>query len=310
MRSLPFPRRLQLVKLLRAHGVKDVERLREDELRDALARLSILLPDLAADDPFGPPLPTSATSSIPPGSREIGADADAVVVAAIDEDADDPHALPRFREPKVFLPEGSHTFARAIAVKPGELFVNWQLRDDVVDGAAFLQVYAVEFFGRAPGADDILASVPRLVFDVDRASHGWYVHLPLERWALVVRVVVRSDDGDVVVATSNVALTPPAKRGAAGPLWLASLDTQVDRRVLRGESGLLGLATLPAGVVVTAAGTVDEHGAHFADGVAGAGGARGLHSSSSSSSSSSSAPWSARPSLATSSTMSRGKEQA
>ena len=61
MRSLPIARRLQLVKLLRAHGVKDVERLREDELKDALARLSIQLPDLDGDLPFAPSSSITAT---------------------------------------------------------------------------------------------------------------------------------------------------------------------------------------------------------------------------------------------------------
>ena len=60
MRSLPFPRRLQLVKLLRAHGLRDVERLREDELKEALARLSILMPDITSEAPFVQPAPSSA----------------------------------------------------------------------------------------------------------------------------------------------------------------------------------------------------------------------------------------------------------
>ena len=63
MRSLPFPRRLQLVKLLRAHGLRDVERMREDELKDALSRLSLLLPDLQRTLPMmsAPCAPMSAS---------------------------------------------------------------------------------------------------------------------------------------------------------------------------------------------------------------------------------------------------------
>jgi len=307
VRSLPFPRRLQLVKLLRAHGVKDVERLREDELRDALARLSILLPDLAAEAPFAA-LPASPSSTIhaADGDADTIVDTDTAAIDAIDEDADDPHCLPRFREPKVSLPEAQHTFARAICVKPGEMFVSWQLRDDVVVGDVALEVFAVEYFGRSPDAAAVLATTPRLVVDVDRASHGWYVHIPQERWAVVVNVVVASDEGRVVVATSNLALATPAKRSAAGPLWLASIGPEVDRRVLREHGGVFS-PTPHVGVELIVAGTIDDDGTHHADDHSGVGRA-GLHLSSSTASTGST--WSAsRPSSSTSSTLSRGKER-
>ena len=149
MRSLPFPRRLQLVKLLRAHGLRDVERLREDELKDALARLSILMPD-------------------------------------VDDDSDDPHALPRFREPRPFLPNGERTFVRVIAVKPRRLFVTWDLRWDLPDGATRLEVMWRDVLGASPSATELLEQQPSLSIPVDRLAPGWYVDIPADRLAVAV----------------------------------------------------------------------------------------------------------------------------
>lgn len=277
VRSLPVSRRLQLVKLLRAHGVADVERLREDELKDALARLSILLPDLADDAPFAP-LPTSSSSSSNPSSSSPSSNPSSnpsssalleapapITTADLDAllaDVDDPHALPRFHEPKVHLPEGMHTFARAIAVKPGEMFVTWQLHNDVVAGSTRLHVHAVELVGAAPAAAAILGTPARFVVDVDRSAPGWYVHLPHERFAIVVRVVASNGSDDIVLATSNVTLTPPARPATAGPLWRASMGPGVDRRRLRGGAllGVLGGEATIAGVDVVVAGTVAAGG--------------------------------------------------
>lgn len=236
MRSLPFPRRLQLVKLLRAHGLRDVERLREDELKEALARLSILMPDLASETPWVAQAPSSQM-----GGASLS-------TPAIDDDSDDPHCLPRFKEPRPFLPNGERTFVRVIAVKPRRLFVTWDLRWDLPDGATRLEVMWRDVLGESPATADLLRQQPALSVGVDRLAPGWYVDIPADRLAVVVRLVIDAADGPVVIAVSNVALTPPARPAPPGPLWLATLQPGVDRRTLRG-AGLLK-PTLPDGASV------------------------------------------------------------
>lgn len=228
MRSLPFPRRLQLVKLLRAHGLRDVERLREDELKEALARLSILMPDLAGE---GAPFVQAA-----PSSQMHGAAGDAPAVG--DDDDEDRYMLPRFREPRPFLPNGERTFLRAIAVKPRVVFATWDTRWDLPEGPARIEVFSAEVLGDTPAADAILRRQPLFSVGVDRTAPGWYIDVSADRAAIVLRLVIDAGGDAVVVATSNVTLTPPARPAPPGPLWLATLQPGVDRRTLRG-AGLL-----------------------------------------------------------------------
>lgn len=247
MRSLPFPRRLQLVKLLRAHGLRDVERLREDELKEALARLSILLPD--QQGAFAPAPTTSPPSSAMGGARSQ---------PAPDTDDDDPHALPRFREPRVFLPDHERTFFRVIAVKPRQLFFTWDLHKDIArDRPTWIQIMVADFLGDPPSRDALAAQHPSYTVDVDARAPGWYVSIPGERSAVVAALVV---DG-VRVAVSNLALTPPARPAPPGPLWEATLLTGTSRRALR-KGGLLK-DKLPKGVTVVVkgeAGRVEDVG--------------------------------------------------
>ncbi len=235
MRSLPFPRRLQLVKLLRAHGLRDVERLREDELKDALSRLSLLLPDLART------LPTMAAA--PPASITVSRRSDDVTPATIDDE--DAWCLPRFREPRLFVPEGERTFLRLVAVKPRVLFLTWDLSADVDRSApARLDIVLREVLGETPATSDVVAQPASFFVDVDLRAPGWYVDVAPERYAVVARLV----QGERVLATSNLALTPPARPAPPGPLWHATLAPSVDRRALRG-GGLLR-SKLPEGATV------------------------------------------------------------
>ncbi len=245
MRNLPFPRRLQLVKLLRAHGLRDVERLREDELKDALARLSILMPDLSSEAPF-----VSA-----PSSQQGSAAGEA---PALDDD-EDRYMVPRFREAKPFLPQQERTFVRAIAVRPRRLFVTWDLRWDLPDGGTRLDVVLAQFVGEPPSHAELAHRPAAFSVDIERMAPGWYIDVPADRLAVVVRVVVNAHDGPVTVAVSNVALTPPARPAPPGPLWLATLRPDVDRRTLRG-AGLLK-KPLPDGA------SVDERGEALPDSV-------------------------------------------
>ena len=247
MRSLPFPKRIQLVKLLRAHGLRDVERLREDELREAVARLQILITDGEAIGMSSSSLP--ASSSV---VRAHGAEPPPVF-----DDSDDPHALPRFREPKLFLPEQRATFLRAIPVKPRTLFCTWDVEAHVrhgLHGPVRIDVRALDFLGEAPEADAVLRLPVAASVDVELGSPGWYIPVPPERQALVCSLM----SGERVLAHSNVALLPPARPAPPGALWMATLGPGVDRRQLL-KSGLLR-GKLPSGVVVEKRGETDARG--------------------------------------------------
>jgi hypothetical protein len=228
---------LQLVKLLRAHGLRDVERLREDELKEALARLSILLPDLQAHTTVFAPPPTSTM-----GGRSAAA-------APVTDDDDDAHALPRFREPRVFLPDGERTFLRVIAVKPRVLFFTWELHKDIArDRPTQIEIFVRDTLGDPPDAAGLAAQHPSFVVDVAAGAPGWYVTIPGERTAVAAALVV---DGRRI-CVSNLALTPPARPAPPGPFWEATLAPGISRKLLR-KGGLLR-GSLPEGAVLVTKG--------------------------------------------------------
>jgi hypothetical protein len=251
MRSLPFPRRLQLVKLLRAHGLRDVERLREDELKDALTKLSVLLPDLQKQP--------ATTTTPPPASIMVShAATDALAATTTTTpppdvvDDEDAWCLPRFREPKLLVPEGERTFLRLVAVKPRVLFFTWDLGVDVDRGQhARLEIALREYLGEAPSRDALLEQTASLYVDVDLRAPGWYVDVPPERYGVVARLV----QAGRIIAVSNLALTPPARPAPTGPLWRATLSPTTERAALRG-GGLLKPKELPAGAAVETVGEV------------------------------------------------------
>jgi hypothetical protein len=209
-----LPRRIQLVKLLRANGLRGVERMREDDLKDALQKLRLVVPAPGADHPSPSSHAFLARAAEPP--PPFG-------------DGDDPHALPRFREPKLLLPEGERTFLRLIAVKPRLLFCTWDVAHAQRTGAARLELCWRDFLGERPSTDDLLKQQPAARVEVDVAAGGWYLTVPGERLAVAAALFV---DG-VRVAVSNVTLAPPARPAPPGPLWLATLPPSFDRRSLR-----------------------------------------------------------------------------
>jgi len=230
MSPFTLPRRLRLVRLLHAKGFRDAERLREDELEAALKRLDTL----------------SSTSSLTrsksgPSSSEKMAKSENV--NDIDWRAlyDDPDALPRFREPKIFLPEGDRTFLRLIAVDAERVFVTWDLdahaRGLVAHGAK-LELHVLD--------DDR----PATVHDVDTRVGGWYIDAPGERLAVLARLVTL--DGAVVVE-SNPAIIPANRPAPPGPLVFATLPPFVDRRTLA-HGPLLDGRELPKGIERTEGG--------------------------------------------------------
>ncbi|MBI1948908.1 MAG: hypothetical protein HYS27_24690 [Deltaproteobacteria bacterium] len=231
---MTLPRRIQLLKLLRANGVRGVERMREDDLKDALQRLRLVVP-----------APSSAERPAPSSHAFL---ARAAEPPPPFDDGDDPHALPRFREPKLLLPEAERTFLRLIAVKPRLLFCTWDVAraERARGGHARLELCWRDFLGEPPSARDLLGQQPALVVDVDLAAGGWYLTVPGERLAIAAALVV---DG-ARLAASNVTLTPPARPAPPGPLWLATLPPSIDRRrlrqgrLLRGEVPEAALARL------------------------------------------------------------------
>ena len=222
-----LPRRIQLVKLLRANGLRDVERMRDEELKAALGRLRLVVPD-----PSG-----STTRGNPSSGAFLARPADPPPIV---DDSDDPHALPRFREPKLFLPESERTFLRAIAVKPRLLFCTWDVNRqerEALGGPVELQLFWRDFLGDAPNPDDVLQQGPSARVDVDVSSAGWYLNVPGERLAVVAALSVVN--GRRIVA-SNVTITPPARPAPPGPLWMATLPPAMDRRRLGGRALMKG----------------------------------------------------------------------
>lgn len=215
--TMTLPRRIQLLKLLRANGVRGVERMREDDLKEALQKLRLVVPAPSSSER---PAPSShaflARAAEPPPPLD---------------DGDDPHALPRFREPKLLLPEAERTFLRLIAVKPRLLYCTWDVARALRDrgGRARLDLCWRDFLGEPPRAEDLLGQEPALRFDVELAAGGWYLTVPGERLAIAGALLI---DG-ARVATSNVSFAPPARPAPPGPLWFATLPPALDRRRLR-----------------------------------------------------------------------------
>jgi hypothetical protein len=220
---MTLPRRIQLVKLLRQNGLRDVERMREDELKEALKKLRVVVPD-----------PATSTGQHPSSGAFIARPAE--LPPPID-DEDDAWALPRFREPRLLLPDEERTFLRAIAVKPRLLFVTWDVRRDQrhdLEGPVELHLFWRDFLGDAPSSDDLLAQPPALRLAVELSSNGWYVNVPGERLAVAAALVVATSGRRI--AQSNTTLTPPARPAPPGPWWVATLPPSLDRRRLRNRA--------------------------------------------------------------------------
>lgn len=219
---MTLPRRIQLVKLLRANGLRDVERMREDEMKEALLRLRLVIPD---------PMKAARDSS-PSSGAMLARPADPPPVV---DDVDDLYAAPRFREPKLFLPDHDRTFLRAIAVKPRMLFCTWDVQRDARDnleGPVQLHLFWRDFLGEPPSAQELLRQEPAARVDVELASPGWYMNVPGERLGLAAALVVVGPQGARRLAESNLCLTPPARPAPPGPFWLATLPPSLDRRRL------------------------------------------------------------------------------
>jgi hypothetical protein len=221
---LTLPRRIQLVKLLRANGLRDVERMREDEMKEALLKLRLVIPD--------PSKAARSSSSDNSSGAFLARPAEPPPVL---DDSDDPYAAPRFREPKLSLPDHQRTFLRAIAVKPRTLFCTWDVQQDAragLEGPVQVHLFWREFLGDAPSAQELLRQEPAARVDVELGSPGWYINVPGDRLALAAALVVAGPQGARRLAESNLCLTPPARPAPPGPFWVATLPPSLDRRKL------------------------------------------------------------------------------
>ena len=236
--ELKLPRRVRLVKLLRAHGLRHAERLREDELKDALDRINTVVEDERERvSPRLDVLPSSA--SLPSSAAPVRERATPVVV-----ERPAPPAgyvgVPRFYEAEPTLPTGARTFLRLIAVDPETLFFTWDFSDD----------------DRARIGDQVRLLVHRLddehapaMHTVTVSSGRWTVPAPADRVEVMGEIV---DDAGRTVARSNPAIVPAGSVAPAGPLLFATLSPDVDRRGLVGGALLASNsdAGLPAGAAV------------------------------------------------------------
>lgn len=240
--------RIRLIRILRTHGLRAVERLRADELRLALDKLGLTL-NLDEERP-GPVAPPSASSSElaqrgeePPPTQEEPTEE--VVVDTLD---------PRFREPDVFLPAGERTFVRLIAVDSNHLYATWDLdggaRARLGGDEARLLVRVADTASGEPG--DVLFSETIRV-----SAGGWYLRAPEPRLRVVAALATPS--GEVLVS-SNPCVVPPSHPAPPGPLRFATVPVSVDRRRLRGGLLLRALideeTDLPESVVVEESGRV------------------------------------------------------
>lgn len=250
-RRPPLSERIRLIRLLRTHGLRAVERLRADELKLALDKLGLTLP--AEDEPHEPHEPYEphdGEAESAPSSPSLQRQVPEPTPPRDEERPLDP-MNPKFKEPPPFLPEGDRSFVRLIAVDPGQLFITWDLsREDraLVEAGAHLKL-RVDEEGTYEHGDFILSE------RIDPRANGWYLRAPEERTRLVAALTTLGGD---LVAVSNPAIVPPSRPAPEGPLRFASVPVGIDRRRLRGGLLLRALfddeADLPEGVEVSEAG--------------------------------------------------------
>lgn len=242
-RRPPLSERIRLIRILRTHGLRAVERMRADELKVALEKLGLTLPVYdeeppAAEAPKGP-----SSSELVQRGAELPEVVEEVPVDPMDQ---------RFREPQNFIPSGERTFLRLIAVDWQQLFATWDLdqhaRARLGGDDARLKIRVADASSDEHG-DFLLSEHVRV------SSHGWYLRAPEQRLRVVAALT--SPDGQVI-AVSNAVIVPPNHPAPPGPLRFATVPVSIDRRRLRGGLLLRALiddeADLPEGVIVAESG--------------------------------------------------------
>lgn len=250
VQSFPLPERLRMVKLLRTHGLRHAERMREAELKSALNELGLHLN--AEGD-------AEQVSLNPASSQALQGQVLDALTSPIEEDPatledryDDAYALPFYREPKVSIPEGQRTFLRLIAVDWGLLFATWDLAPEIwqadIEGAE-LRILPSE----AENPLDDNAVLMRV--SVDLRARSWYLPVnQMDRYALKAVLVTFKQGKAELLTHSNETSVPPTTLAPEGPLWFASISPEVPRESLQGGALVRALAgepvELPAGAEV------------------------------------------------------------
>lgn len=250
VQSFPLPERLRMVKLLRTHGLRHAERMRESELKSALQELGLHLHE-ETDSALAALNPASSQAFV----GEAGEPSGALVAedeATLQERFDDPYALPFYREAKVTIPEGQRTFLRLIAVDWGLLFATWDLAPELWQTGydrVELRILPVE-------ATDLLdESAVLLRTEVDLRARSWYLPVDnMDRYALKAVLITYRAEGPQVLSASNETSVPPTRLAPEGPLWFASIEPNVPRQSLQGGALVRALAgedvPLPEGTYV------------------------------------------------------------
>ncbi len=262
-RRPPLSERIRLIRILRTHGLRAVERLRADELKVALDKLGLTLPE-EGTPAYGvaplEPLPSSesssssAPSSAAPSSPSLQQRGDEVAPDAEEITAE--HAIDpmdaRFREPAAFVPAGERTFLRLVAVDWQHLFATWD-----TDAHARARLGGDDALLRVRVADSSLDEPGDVLFHehVKISARGWYLRAPEQRLRVVAALTTPSGE---VLCVSNATIVPPNHPAPPGPLRFASVPVGVDRSRLRGGLLLRALiddeTDLPEGVVVAESG--------------------------------------------------------
>lgn len=242
-RRSPLSERIRLIRILRTHGLRAVERLRADELKVALDKLGLTLQG-DEQPPFG-------EDRTPPSSGElVKRGAEVPPLPAVEAPVDPMDR--RFKEPDNFLPEGERTFLRLVAVDWQQLYATWDLDADawarLGNDEAQIKIRVADASSDEHG--DFLSS-----HHVKPGARGWYVPAPEQRLRVVAALTTSRSE---VLAVSNAVIVPPNHPSPPGPLRFATVPVGIDRRRLRGGQLLNALiddlTDLPEGVVVSESG--------------------------------------------------------
>ena len=215
--AIPTPIRIQLLRFLRSHGLRRAERLREDEMRQALQELPGMIKRwqerINQSVQKTPTAQEDAPSSFVHWKNSIKGGPGPVMAPTSMDSVPEPEAA-------LLLPQGERTFLRLIAVDEQTLFCTWDLDLQSRKRSA----HGVRI--RISQADQ-----PKVILEqeVDPETHRWYFYLDAPKGAPTLQAVL-VDSHDDVIATSNRAIVPRAHPAPPGPLLFATVPPNLSLR--------------------------------------------------------------------------------